>query len=245
MKSAFAWLFIMAGLLALVALALSGPAYQYEILSLQSAFLVLRYAAFVGAGAAILCLLMLIFARPKGATAFLLVVSLIAGGVTFYLPYAQYQTATSVPAIHDISTDTENPPAFVAIAPLRADAPNPVEYAGEETAQQQREAYPQIQTQTYNLPANEVFELALDTVDVLGWQLVASDVVEGRIEATDTTQWFGFKDDIVIRIEQLDNSSQVDVRSKSRVGRSDVGVNAKRIETFLSKLENFIEATTP
>jgi len=245
MKSVFTWLFIVAGLLALIALALSGPAYQYEILSLQSAFLVLRYAAFTGAAAAVLCLLMLIFARPKGGAAVLLVISLIAGGITFYLPYAQYQTATSVPPIHDISTDTENPPAFVAIAPLRADASNPVEYAGEETAKQQQAAYPEIQTQTYNLPANEVFELALDTVDVMGWQLVASDIVDGRIEATDTTQWFGFKDDVVIRIEQQDNSTTLDIRSKSRVGRSDVGANAKRINAFLAKLENFIEATKP
>lgn len=74
-------------------------------------------------------------------------------------------------------------------------------------------------------------------VQELGWELVDSDIVSGRIEATDTTRWFGFKDDVVIRISQEATGSVIDVRSKSRVGRSDVGVNAKRIETFLDRLQ--------
>src|SRR5690606_17575541 len=141
-------------------------------------------------------------------------------------------TAQSVPPIHDITTDIENPPEFVAIAPLRADAPNPVAYAGEETAAQQREAYPELASLERSEPASDIFAEALLVVDDMGWELVASNIEEGRIEATDTTRWFGFKDDVVIRIVQNNDGAIVDVRSKSRVGRSDVGVNAARIENF-------------
>ena len=64
-----------------------------------------------------------------------------------------------------------------------------------------------------------------------------TDRTDGRIEATDTTFWFGFKDDVVIRISKSDKGSQLDIRSVSRVGKSDVGTNAKRIRKFLKEME--------
>jgi uncharacterized protein (DUF1499 family) len=80
------------------------------------------------------------------------------------------------------------------------------------------------------------FEHALATVHKMGWDLVAADAAAGRIEATDTTFWFGFKDDVVIRLRPADEGSRVDVRSLSRVGGGDVGTNAKRIRTYLDAL---------
>jgi len=71
----------------------------------------------------------------------------------------------------------------------------------------------------------------------MGWQMVGADRNEGRIEATDTTFWFGFKDDVVIRITPVAQGSRIDVRSVSRVGKSDVGTNARRIENYFKKLE--------
>ncbi|RUO63291.1 Uncharacterized conserved protein, DUF1499 family [Pseudidiomarina planktonica] len=244
MKKIIGWILIFAGLLALLALALAGPAYKYNVADLSAAFLTMRYAAYVGAGAAVLIILYFIFARPRAGMSVLLILSLVAGGISFYLPYAQLQTAQSVPPIHDISTDTENPPEFITIAPLRADAPNPVEYAGPETAAQQQEAYPDLEPMRHDLPANEIFEEALMVVQEMGWELVDSDIVSGRIEATDTTRWFGFKDDVVIRISQEATGSVIDVRSKSRVGRSDVGVNAKRIEAFLDRLKTRLKQSS-
>ncbi|HEU0306092.1 MAG TPA: DUF1499 domain-containing protein, partial [Lysobacter sp.] len=70
----------------------------------------------------------------------------------------------------------------------------------------------------------------------MGWELVAADATAGRIEATDTTLWFGFKDDIVVRVEAEGSGSRIDVRSLSRVGKSDVGTNAKRIHAYLQAL---------
>jgi len=86
------------------------------------------------------------------------------------------------------------------------------------------------------MPAAQAFTAAVQTAEALGWEVVAADPVAGRLEATDTTFWFGFKDDIVVRIRSQPDGSRVDVRSVSRVGRSDVGTNARRIREFLRRL---------
>jgi uncharacterized protein (DUF1499 family) len=176
----------------------------------------------------------------RDARRFALIPPVVAMGlaaVWVYTPFAQIQIARSVPPIHDITTDTQNPPEFVAIAPLRADAPNPLAYPGEEVAAQQRAAYPHIAPVTFDAPPGEVFDRALAAARAMGWEIVATAPAEGRIEAPDTTFWFGFKDDVVIRIAAVEEGrTRLDVRSKSRVGMSDVGKNAARIEAFLRKL---------
>jgi uncharacterized protein (DUF1499 family) len=70
----------------------------------------------------------------------------------------------------------------------------------------------------------------------MDWQIVSADTAAGRLEATATTRWFGFKDDVVVRIRPDATGSRVDVRSVSRVGKSDVGTNAARVRTFLARL---------
>ena len=86
------------------------------------------------------------------------------------------------------------------------------------------------------MPPNEAVQKAIDAARALGWEVVASDAAAGRVEATDTTSWFGFKDDIVVRVRPQPGGSRVDVRSASRVGRSDVGKNAERVRDFLARL---------
>lgn len=167
------------------------------------------------------------------------------GAAVAWVGYAvpeSYRPDESVPPIHDISTDTEDPPQFVAVLPLREDAPNTTEYGGspditpEELAELTREAYPDVTTVTLPVPPEEAFERARTAVETLGWDLVAADPEDGRIEATDTTFWFRFKDDIVIRIRAADGGSEVDARSVSRVGRSDAGTNAARLRRFFEVL---------
>lgn len=241
MRKLISYFAIAAGFIALILLAISGPLYRTGVAELSSAFLLLRWAAYIGAGATIVGLLLLIWqalqSSRHGPSSMLMGLAVIAAATSFVIPYLQMQTARSVPAIHDISTDLGNPPEFVAIAPLRANAPNPVAYAGDETAKQQRQAYADISTWTSAAGVEQVYEQSLQVVSDMGWQLVASDLAEGRIEATDTTTWFGFKDDVVIRLVATEQGTAVDVRSKSRVGRSDVGVNAKRIRAFLAALQ--------
>jgi uncharacterized protein (DUF1499 family) len=86
-------------------------------------------------------------------------------------------------------------------------------------------------------PPARAFDRALDAARGLGWEIVGVEPAEGRIEATDTTFWFGFKDDVVVRIRPEGSRSRIDVRSLSRVGRSDVGANARRIRRFVERLE--------
>jgi uncharacterized protein (DUF1499 family) len=163
--------------------------------------------------------------------------SIIVGLAVVSVPSAVILSARGKPPIHDITTDMENPPPFVAVLPLRAGAANPPDYAGTEVAAQQRRAYPDIQPLVLRAPAGDVFDRALSVIRELGWEVVASDRTAGRVEAVDTTFWFGFKDDVVIRIAgQPDGTTRMDVRSTSRVGVGDVGTNARRIRTLLDRM---------
>ena len=84
-----------------------------------------------------------------------------------------------------------------------------------------------------------MFAAVTDVAQEMGWEIVDADNAEGRVEATDTTKWFGFKDDVVVRmIKRYGHSTVLDVRSKSRVGRSDIGVNANRIRDFITRLNS-------
>lgn len=160
------------------------------------------------------------------------------------------------PPIHDITTDTANPPAFVAVVPLReaGKAANPPGYecppppadgsrgrpcgSGATAAAAQATAYPDIQPVTLAAAPPQAFDRALAAARAQGWEIVASEPAEGRIEATATTFWFGFKDDIVIRVTSADGGqSRLDIRSKSRVGLGDVGANAKRIRAWTAALQ--------
>jgi len=163
-----------------------------------------------------------------------LAVSIVLIGTTL----GQLPESSGSPPIHDITTDTQNPPLFEAILPLRADAPNPPGYAGTDTANQQQSAYPDLVTLTINKSLAEVFASAEQVARDLDWHIVTADQAAGRIEATDTTTWFRFQDDVVIRLTTNDTGTNVDVRSKSRVGRSDLGANASRIRVFLERLES-------
>lgn len=146
--------------------------------------------------------------------------------------------ASGVPAIHDISTDTESPPAFVAIVALRqADAANPSEYEGPDTAAAQHRAFPDIQPLLVDQPTDVVFAAASEIVTDKGWTLVEANEAEGRIEATAETGWVRFKDDVVIRIQPAASGTRIDVRSTSRVGRGDMGVNARRVRNYLGSLQ--------
>lgn len=224
-------------LIAAVLLLISGPGARLGAWEFGTGFLLMRIAFFAGLGAAALSLLLALIPKTRAAGFASLALAMVIGLGTAFVPWSGMQKARSLPFIHDISTDTSNPPAFVAILPLRAAASNPPEYQGEEVAKQQREGYPDIETLELAMPADQVFKRALEVATGMGWEIVAVEASEGRIEATATTLWFGFKDDVVIRIEGNESNSQLDMRSKSRVGRSDVGANAARIRQFVDALE--------
>lgn len=136
------------------------------------------------------------------------------------------------PPIHDISTDTLTPPAFVAAASQRRPGDNPVSYAGAELAKQQQQAYADIAPLLSPLPPAQAFERCLGVARELDWQVIAQDRDKGVIEAIDRSRIFGFTDDIVLRVTPQEAGSRIDLRSASRAGVSDLGVNAERIRRF-------------
>lgn len=184
-------------------------------------------------------------ARPGVGLRGLAVVGVLATALAYFYPQSFAAPAgSSYPPIHDISTDTQDPPHFVAVLPLRANAANSAIYGDSPRlnptilARLTREAYPDVVTWRTDESADAIFDRALAAVDALGWELVDANREEGRIEATATTLWFRFKDDIVVRIVRNDTETVVDARSVSRVGTGDVGANAKRLRAFFALLRN-------
>ena len=168
--------------------------------------------------------------------------SLVAGVLVLGALGATYPSGEPAPAIHDLTTDVSDPPEFVALVAIRAadEAQNPPEYAGDETAQLQQAAFPDLQTLQLNASPDAVLAAAAEVARELDWAVVAEDQAAGIVEATDTTRWFRFKDDVVIRVRPTAGGSEVDVRSKSRVGRGDMGANAARIREFLEQLQGAV-----
>ena len=224
---------------AFLLVALPGPLYKYGVVDLGTAFTGFKFGVFAGIATLILLVLQILFKR-KTVTFGSTIMALLLSTIAIAIPLSMLNKGKSVPPIHDISTDLVNPPEFVAIAPLRADAPNPVEYAGVEVATQQRAAYPELQTLHYPQSKSELVEATKQVIDHLGWQLVNIDANQGIIEATDRTMWFGFKDDVIVRITDNGSERLVDIRSKSRVGGSDLGKNAERIHGFIEELDSIL-----
>ena len=224
---------------AFLLVALPGPLYKYGVVDLGTAFTGFKFGVFAGIATLILLVLQILFKR-KTVTLGSTIMALLLSTIAIAIPLSMLNKGKSVPPIHDISTDLVNPPEFVAIAPLRADAPNPVEYAGVEVATQQRAAYPELQTLNYPQSKSELVEATKQAIDHLGWQLVNIDANQGIIEATDKTMWFGFKDDVIVRITDNGSKRLVDIRSKSRVGGSDLGKNAERIHGFIEELDSIL-----
>jgi uncharacterized protein (DUF1499 family) len=229
---------LIAGLLLLVA----GPGHRLGWWSFATGFALMRYAAYGGIAAAAISALALILAPLRGQRRgmFRALAGLVIGLIAVGVPAYYLHTARSVPPIHDITTDPDDPPAFEAILPLRADAPNPASYGGAGVAAQQREAYPDIAPVDYPVAPEAAFEAALAAARDMGWEVAAADQAAGRIEASDRTFWFGFVDDVVIRVRPTDAGSRIDARSLSRVGVSDVGKNAARIRAYRAELDQRI-----
>ena len=160
--------------------------------------------------------------------------ALAAAVVTGAFPLAALLSGGGAPPIHDITTDTDDPPAFVAAVALNA--PGRTDY-DPAVAEQQRAAFPDLGPAMLPVAPADAFDRALAVVREMGWELLADDAAALRIEATDRSFWFGFPDDVVVRVTADGGTgSRVDVRSLSRVGGGDLGVNARRVREFVAAL---------
>lgn len=226
---------------AVVGLALlgaAGPAYRLGA-SLGSAFAIVRWAAVVALCGAALSMGALWWARRKGRTgaAVFAGFGVLIGVLTAGVGYGWLRQAQAAPAaLHDVTTDLENPPSFEALA---ADRPHGTQTASSSSAvaSLQRRHYPDLAPVIVARPAAAVFERARLVAENQGWTIVASDPDAGRLEATDTTRWFGFTDDVVVRLTPWGAGTRVDMRSASRNGTADTGTNARRIRRFLAAVQ--------
>ncbi|HLB80145.1 MAG TPA: DUF1499 domain-containing protein [Dongiaceae bacterium] len=227
----------LAGLAGLAAV-LAGLGYRWGWWGLGAGFATLRWAVYGALAAAALSLVggALSWRRRRWRHLLWAVPGLLLGLAVAAGPLAQLRAARDLPAIHDIATDTDDPPAFDAILKLRAGAPNSADYGGPVVAAAQASAYPDIAPADFAAPPDRVFAEALEVARALGWEVVAADPAAGRIEATDTTVWFGFKDDVVVRVVARGGGTRVDLRSASRIGLGDLGTNAGRVRGFLGRL---------
>ena len=167
-----------------------------------------------------------------------ILVGMALGAVVLILMGRQFMAASGVPPIHNISTDTEDAPGIVVLVETRGSESNPWEYDKEALEQQQKEAYPDVGPLELNRSSAEVMAEVPVVLSDMGLDVVATHGELGLVEATATTFWFGFKDDVSVRVRDAgDGRSRVDVHSVSRVGQSDLGVNAQRIKEILARLE--------
>jgi uncharacterized protein (DUF1499 family) len=198
----------------------------------------------VGALAVILCVLTLALGwpglRPRGLG--MLSVALCLGSALAYVPWQYSRVRGTVPPIHDITTDTDNPPEFRAVLPARAaEHAGGVKYDDPQVPQLQKAAYPDLAALKAAVPVTKAFDQALHVAQSMpGWTIIAADAETGHIEASQQSRWFRFTDDIVIRVSNDVAGSRIDVRSTSRQGRSDYGVNATRIRAYLDALRKRI-----
>lgn len=238
MKTLSLVLTISLSVIAIVVALLSGPLYQAGQIQLEGAFQMLRSASILALGGALASVIAAILLKPrKPLMQGTLALCLLTTGVTFYITHTTLQEARQAPQIADVSTDTDNPPQFDALLSHRRNASVADDYPAEENARIQQQYYADIQTLHTNVTSASVFRAAQQVVQTKGWQLVAVDNDAGIIEASDTTRWLGFEQDIVIRVRHDGRSTLVDVRSVSRNDEQDLGTNAKRIRDFLHELQ--------
>lgn len=145
----------------------------------------------------------------------------------------QYATVTSAP-INDVSTDVQDPPVFWFTK-------TPSDYPPANAATQQA-AYPDVRPLSLPLDSDAAFDAILALIADRGWEVLSDDRSEGQVEAVATSPLFGFQDEVAIRVTPTESGTQIDMRSRSRIGQIDRGANARRIKAFLADLRDMAES---
>ena len=181
------------------------------------------------------------------------IIGLIGSLLVIFPPVQEFCRLHTLPPLHDITTDPEHPPAFVALLPLRKGASNSTAYDGnaritfggrtQTIVYMQHKYYPDINHPMVGIrpntakgtPVAQYFWHAFESAKKMGWTIIAFDAKSLRIEATDRSFWFGRAYDIVIRIKPAGIlGARLDIRSESRDGVADAGANARRVKNYLT-----------
>lgn len=240
-RSEFArWSFKHACLSAAIA-AVAVLGYRFGIMNYQVALIILIGGAALGIMAilsAIVSILAIITSVDTKVTGILSALTGLALGLAVAAPvFLTVQAGYKVPRIHDITTDLQNPPRFSAILTVRTAEHNPLDRkTPANLAELQQAGYPDLSSLLIDKSPAQAFTEAIALAKARNWKIMAVSAEDGIIEATDTTRFMGFKDDVVIRISAKADKTIVDMRSASRIGISDMGTNAARIKAFLHEL---------
>jgi uncharacterized protein (DUF1499 family) len=198
-------------ILAALMLGAAGLGTRAGLWHFSTGFAMLRWAAYLGLGAGGVAIAMFLFPRLRSGGLAVLLCAVLVGAMVAAVPLGLQKRARSVPVINEVTTD------LVKASPL------------------QQRAYPDIHPLIVDAPPGGAFVTAKAVAQEMGWEIVREDPQAGTIAAVATTFWFGFKDDVEIRVSPQGNASRIDLRSRSRVGKGDVGANAKRIRAYLSR----------
>lgn len=221
-----------------------------------------QWGPLVLAGVAVFALIALLtafFTPPRRGMGLAFLALLIPAGGLGYGLYIRQQAAV-IPPIHDISTDLMDPPGFSRdVATARsgvtrgndldllgarvADDPRAGRWAGARVVDVIQRDYPDITSIPTGLAQAAAFEIALNLAREQNWRIGRTDPAAGIIEATERSLWYGFTDDIVVRVRPDGSGARIDMRSVSRVGGSDLGMNAKRMRPYLAELRTRLEAS--
>ena len=213
--------------------------FRLDLMSFKVPLLAVALGVLLAAIGIVLLILGLLLGAFKGQATLSSGVAVIYFIAAFIIVAPAIQTimvGASVPPIHDITTDPDDPPIFAHVPSIRKASDNSLELdAG--VIDQQRKAYPDLAALILSQSKAEAMILVADTATAMGWEIVRRDEEQGQLEAVAQTMIFGFKDDIIVRIRETDGGTRVDVRSASRVGVSDLGANAARIKAYLAALQ--------
>jgi hypothetical protein len=244
--------------LGLVAAAFAVATVRLDVLRYAVGYQVMIAATLLGLVAlgAALAWLLSAFRRNRGEGRAMGLIALFGALLLLYPPLSAFKHRLTSPSLYDITTDTEHPPAFVALRGMRGAGANSPDYDGAPQISYQGEMrsidyvlhmeYPEITKPHAGFfprtqhPVGARFWQAFETAKAMGWTIVSYSEAQGRIEATDASFWFGRVADIVIRVSQAGASSangvRVDIRVQSRDDRRDDGTGALRITRFLRRL---------
>lgn len=241
------WLISLAALGLALAIAVAGPGTRIGVWDYGTGLQIIRQAALpvmVAAGASVAAFVLALF--TSRGLAVLPLIAAVTAGVAAMVPVKMKAAVDANPFIHDITTDFSDPPPIIIAANEQRN--NPPEYVGDEpaprsdmtTAEAQRNAFPDIETMHVAMSVEDAAARAKSVVTDMGMKLLSNGPIndEWMIEAADTSFWFGFVDDFIVRIRPDGDGAMIDLRSKSRVGVSDLGANAQRVRTFIEKFED-------
>ena len=243
-KSWWARALLVGSVIAAVLLLLGALGTRLGVWSFQIGFLAVMASTVLAAIGLLVGIVAIFVSRKRGYVEDKpsIMISLAISVLILVMMGLQFKTAISVPQIHNISTDITDPPQFYAVIELRGEGSNPLEYDVEVIPTLQQAAYPWVQTLEVDSSNQITVAEVKAALEDMGLEIVAinteAEPGTGIVEATDTSFWFGFKDDIVVRIRPAEGGgSIVDARSVSRVGLSDLGANARRIGQLLERLQ--------